>query len=151
MRVLVGGLHHESDTFNPIVTREKDVKILRGNDLLNHRGEDSISGIIETLTSKNIEVIPTLLARAVPNGEWDKSLYISLKKEILEIAEVNKVDGVCLALHGSMRIREIGEAEGDLLESLREIYPDIPIVTSLDMHATISKKNDGKRRCFCRL
>ena len=140
MRVLVGGLHHESDTFNPIVTREKDVKILRGNDLLNHRSEDSISGIIETLTSKNIEVIPTLLARAVPNGEWDKSLYISLKKEILEIAKVNKVDGVCLALHGSMRIREIGEAEGDLLESLREIYPDIPIVTSLDMHATISKK-----------
>ena len=140
MRVLVGGLHHESDTFNPIVTREKDVKILRGNDLLNHRGEDSISGIIETLTSKNIEVIPTILARAVPNVEWDKSLYISLKKEIFEIAEVNKVDGVCLALHGSMRIKEIGEAEGDLLESLREIYPDIPIVTSLDMHATISKK-----------
>ena len=95
---------------------------------------------IETLINNNIEVIPTLLARAVPNGEWDKSLYLSLKNEILETARRNKVDGVCLALHGSMRIKEIGEAEGDLLESLREIYPDIPIVTSLDMHATISKK-----------
>ena len=140
MKVLVGGLHHESDTFNPIVTKEKDVKILRGNELLNHRSEDSVSGIIETLINNNIEVIPTLLARAVPNGEWDKSLYLSLKNEILEVARQNKVDGVCLALHGSMRIKEIGEAEGDLLESLREIYPDIPIVTSLDMHATISKK-----------
>ena len=48
MKVLVGGLHHESDTFNPIVTKEKDVKILRGNELLNHRSEDSVSGIIET-------------------------------------------------------------------------------------------------------
>ena len=115
MKVLVGGLHHESDTFNPIVTKEKDVN--------NHIG-----------------VIPTLLAGGVPKGEWDKSLYLSLKNEILEVARQNKVDGVCLALHGSMRIKEIGEAEGDLLESLREIYPDIPIVTSLDMHATISKK-----------
>ena len=55
MKVLVGGLHHESDTFNPIVTKEKDVKILRGNELLNHRSEDSVSGIIETLINNNIE------------------------------------------------------------------------------------------------
>ena len=54
MKVLVGGLHHESDTFNPIVTKEKDVKILRGNELLNHRSEDSVSGIIETLINNNI-------------------------------------------------------------------------------------------------
>ena len=83
MKVLVGGLHHESDTFNPIITTEKDVRILRGEELINHRGEDSITGIIETLKSNNIEVVPTLLARAVPNGEWDPVLYESLKSEII--------------------------------------------------------------------
>ena len=36
MKVLVGGLHHESDTFNPIITTEKDVRILRGEELINH-------------------------------------------------------------------------------------------------------------------
>ena len=140
MKVLVGGLHHESDTFNPIITKDKDVKVLRGEELLNHRSEESVTGIIETLISNNIEVIPTLLARAVPNGEWDRDLYTSLKNEILDAAKRERVDGICLALHGSMRIKGIGEAEGDLLESLRKLYPDIPIVTSLDMHATISKK-----------
>lgn len=140
MKVLVGGLHHESDTFNPIITTEKDVRILRGEELINHRGEDSITGIIETLKSNNIEVVPTLLARAVPNGEWDPVLYESLKSEIIEKAMENKVDGICLALHGSMRIKGKGEAEGDILESIRKIYPHTPIVTSLDMHATVSKK-----------
>ncbi len=140
MRVLVGGLHHESDTFNPIITSEKDVRILRGKELIDHRSEDSITGIIQTLISNNIEVVPTVLARAVPNGEWDPSLYNSLKSELIEAAKKEKIDGVCLALHGSMRIKGIGEAEGDILETLREILPSTPIVTSLDMHATISKR-----------
>ena len=140
MRVLVGGLHHESDTFNPIVTGEKDIKVTRGSELLLSKREDSITGIIETLEKEGVEVVPTLMARAVPNGEWDKEIYLGLKEEILERARKEEVDGICLALHGSMRIKDIGEAEGDILESLREIKKDIPIVASLDMHATISEK-----------
>ena len=140
MRVLVGGLHHESDTFNPIITNSCDVRVIRGEELIETKREDSITGIIETLLSNNIEVVPTLIARAVPNGEWDPILYKTLKEEILETARKEKLDGICLALHGSMRIKDIGEAEGDLLESLRMIHPSIPIVTSLDMHGTISKR-----------
>ncbi|MGN1163244.1 MAG: M81 family metallopeptidase [Candidatus Ornithospirochaeta sp.] len=140
MRILVGGLHHESDTFNPIVTGKDDIRVLRGEELLSHRAEDAITGIIGTLLENGCEVIPTVLGRAVPNGEWDKECYLSLKREILEAAENEEINGICLALHGSMRVKEIGEAEGDLLSSLRSLLPSIPIVTSLDMHATISKK-----------
>ena len=110
MRVLVGGLHHESDTFNPIITNSCDVRVIRGEELIETKREDSITGIIETLLSSNIEVVPTLIARAVPNGEWDPLLYKTLKEEILETARKEKLDGICLALHGSMRIKDIGEA-----------------------------------------
>ena len=140
MRILVGGLHHESDTFNPIVTGKGDIRVLRGEEILTHRSEDALTGIVETLLENNIEVVPTLLGRAVPNGEWDRECYLSLKKEILSKAKEGPIDGICLALHGSMRVVGIGEAEGDLLSSLRTLFPSIPIVTSLDMHATISKK-----------
>lgn len=140
MRVLTGGLHHESDTFNPIITGEKDIRILKGEEILSHRAEDAITGIVERLEKEGIEVVPTVLARAVPNGVWDRKIYEKLKSEIIEQARKEKIDGICLALHGSMRVEEIGEAEGDLLSSLRSLFPSIPIVCSLDMHATLSKR-----------
>ncbi len=140
-RVLVGGLHHESDTFNPIITSKDDIWVFRGQELIEHKDKSSISGIIKTLLDANYEVVPTLVARAVPNGEWDKDYYLSLKEELLEgIRKAGELDALCLSLHGSMRVKGIGEAEGDLLESIREILPNILIISSLDMHATITKR-----------
>ena len=140
-RVLVGGLHHESDTFNPITTGKDDIWVRRGEELFIGEREDSISGAIKTLKETGYEVIPTLIARAVPNGEWDKEYYLELKKELLDKLKASlPLDAICLSLHGSMRVREIGEAEGDILESIREICPEIPILSSLDMHATITDR-----------
>ena len=140
-KVLVGGLHHESDTFNPIITNKNDIWVKRGQDLIDNIGQDSCSGIIKTLIDNDYDVVPTLVARAVPNGEWDREYYLELKNEFLNKLKIEKdLDALCLSLHGSMRVKGIGEAEGDLLKAIREIYPDILIVTSLDMHATITKE-----------
>ncbi|MGH4038208.1 MAG: M81 family metallopeptidase [Sphaerochaeta sp.] len=141
-RVLVGGLHHESDTFNPIVTSKDDIWVYRGQQLIEHKDASSISGAIKTLLDAGYEVVPTLIARAVPNGEWDKDYYLSLKNELLEVIKKEKddLDAICLSLHGSMRVKDIGEAEGDLLEAIREILPHILIISSLDMHATVTKR-----------
>lgn len=140
-RVLVGGMHHESDTFNPITTGPDDIWVLRGKDLLEAKGQSSVCGAIATLKEAGYEVLPALIARAVPNGEWDKDYYLSLKEEFLQaVKDALPLDALCLSLHGSMRVREIGEAEGDLLEDIRKICPDIPILSSLDMHATISQR-----------
>ena len=140
-RILVGGLHHESDTFNPIITNKDDIWVKRGEQLIEEIGKDSCSGIVKTLIDNDFEVVPTLIARAVPNGVWDKQYYLELKNELISKVKAEKnLDAICLSLHGSMRVEGIGEAEGDLLEAIREIYPDILIVSSLDMHATITEK-----------
>lgn len=140
-RILVGGLHHESDTFNPIITNKDDIWVKRGNQLIEQIGIDSCSGIVKTLIDNDYEVVPTIIARAVPNGIWDKQYYLELKNELIsKVKEEKNLDAICLSLHGSMRVEEIGEAEGDILEAIREIYPDILIVSSLDMHATITEK-----------
>ncbi|AEV28183.1 hypothetical protein SpiGrapes_0324 [Sphaerochaeta pleomorpha str. Grapes] len=139
-RVLVGGMHHESDTFNPIICGEKDIWVLRGQALLDHKGEDSVSGAIAMLKEAGYEVLPSLIARAVPNGIWDRNFYEALKEEFLgSIRKALPLDALCLSLHGSMRVQGIGEAEGDLLRAVREICPEIPIFSSLDMHATVTK------------
>lgn len=139
-RVFVGGLHHESDTFNPIVTGKDDIWVLRKEELLHDKARSSLSGIISTLTCAGYDIIPSIVARAVPNGQWDKEYYYELKHELLEsLKEALPVDALCLSLHGSMRVKGVGPAEQDLLASIREIVPHVPIISSLDMHATITK------------
>jgi len=143
-RIFVGGLHHESDTFNPIITGRDDIWVTRGQALLNKKGRDAASGIIATLTCAGYEVIPSLIARAVPNGVWDRAYYLELKEELLAaLKQAGAIDGISLSLHGSMRVEGIGEAEQDLLTSIREIHPKLPVITSLDMHATLTKRMFG--------
>lgn len=144
-RVLVAAMHHESNSFNPIVAGEKDFRVIRGEEFFqNFRKNDSLTGVVKTLMDAGYEVIPTVSARAVPNGEVDYDFYQGIKKEIIEIAKAENakkpLDAITLSLHGSMRVKGQGEAEGYLLEELRALFPDIPIFASLDMHTTMTDR-----------
>ncbi len=149
-KVVIGGFHHESDTFNPIVTGRDDITVKRGSELLlpYSGGENALSGIVASLID-SVELVPTLFARAVPNGEWDKEYYLELKAEFLSLVEeAFPFSAFALALHGSMRVKEIGDAEADILLTLKTLYPDIPIFSSLDTHATISKEMVNNSDCL---
>ncbi|NLY54027.1 MAG: M81 family metallopeptidase [Firmicutes bacterium] len=144
-RVLVAAMHHESNSFNPITTGADDFRVIYGTDIFaNLRPNDSVTGIIKTLQAAGYEVIPTVFARAVPNGEVDYDFYQGIKKEIIRRAKAAQaeapIDAITLSLHGSMRVKGQGEAEGYFLEELRSIFPDIPIFSSLDMHATMTQR-----------
>lgn len=69
---------------------------------------------------------------------------MGVKAEIIRIAKEEQakkpIDAITLALHGSMRVKGLGEAEGYLLEELRAIFPDIPLFCSLDMHTTMTER-----------
>lgn len=144
-RVLIAAMHHESNSFNPITAGEEDFRVIYGDDIFaNLRANDSVTGIITTLQQAGYEVVPTVSARAVPNGEVDYAFYSRIKAEIIERAKVAQqqapIDAITLSLHGSMRVREQGEAEGYFLEELRSLFPDIPIFASLDMHTTMTQR-----------
>lgn len=141
MKIFTGGFHHESDTFNPIVTTIDDIIVRRGEELSSCMREDSLYGINNTLRENGHSVISSLHARAVPNGEWDKEAYLTLKDEFLSsLKKALPVGGICLALHGSMRVKEIGKAESDLLKEIKLLCPNVPISVALDMHATITEE-----------
>jgi len=144
MRILVGGMNHESNSLNPIITAEEDFVVFRGNEIL-EKGRlpyYSSTGIINTLGEAGAEIVPAILCRAVPNGVVSAAFYNKVKTEFLDRAKEalrdGPIDGVCLALHGSMKVEGLGCAEGDLCSALRKILPDVPITAALDMHATIT-------------
>lgn len=46
-RVLVAGLQHESNSFNPIIAGEKDFQVIRGADVFNRfLDNDPVTGVI---------------------------------------------------------------------------------------------------------
>ncbi len=142
-RVLVGGFHHESNSLSRIISGEKDFRVIRGQEITeNIVPNNALSGIVSTLKSHNVEVVPTLHMRGVPNGEVELEFFAKIKSEFLELAarERGNIDAITLALHGSMRVNGLGEVEGDILEELRKIFPETPIFVALDMHATVSRK-----------
>ena len=144
-RILVAEIHHESNSFNPIVAGFKDFNVKYGNDIFNSlKDNDSLTGIITSLQKAGYDVIPTVSARAIPNGEVDYEFYRSIKDEIINMAKVANreipLDAIALSLHGSMRVKKLGEAEGYLLEELKAMFPNIPIFSSLDMHATMTSR-----------
>ena len=145
MRVFTGGLHHESDTFNPLITGWDDIRVER-----DFAGADnSIQGIIDTLRSAGCTVVTGLHARAVPNGVWSRECYDRLSAELLDsLSKSLPVDGICLALHGSMMVEGLGKAEDDLLSRIRALCPDTPVYASLDMHCTFSDRMAGLADCF---
>ena len=137
MRVLIGAMGHESNTFTPFLTRLEDFYVRYGSDILNQpMRRSSIAGIMDTLQAHGVELAPTVVAGAMPGGVVEKRAYETFKKAIL--AQAHDVDGVCLYLHGAMRVEGLDYAENDLLRDLRaRLGPDVPISVALDMHANI--------------
>ncbi len=142
MNIAIGGFFHESNTFNPIITSADEFVVFEKNEIFENRKSYLIAkGIIEYFEEKpEYTLFPLVFAKAVPNGEIDESFYKHLKDKFFKYVDDSpKIDAFVLALHGSMRVKNIGSAESDLLKSIHSKYPGIPVFCGMDMHATITE------------
>ena len=115
MRIVVGGIKHETNTCNPKLTRIEDFQIRRDRELLKDEA-------VKPFIPRGIEIIPTLLAEAIPSGPVERETYLYLKADILRhIRACKGIEGVCLHLHGAMGVEEIGDGENDFVKSVREL------------------------------
>ena len=141
MRVAIGMMSHETNTFSTVKTTLKDFNPLYGNELIrNFKGTRSgIGGFIDVLEEENVEIIPTMAAGATPAGPLAQDDYLHIVNEIVDRTREASVDGVLLALHGAMVAENEPEAEGFLLEELMSAIGDEkPILITLDLHGLIS-------------
>ena len=135
---------HETNTFTHLRTALKAFITAKGEEVYGVQQWQGtvIDGIIDTLKKNGVDLIPGFFARTLPSGIVERSVYDYIKTAILTgIKDAGSLDGICLALHGSMYVEGLDDPEGDLLFELRQLVgSDIPIVCSLDMHATVTKK-----------
>lgn len=66
-RVFTASMHHESNSFNPIIAGESEFTVIRGAEIFNRFKEnDAATGIIKTLLAAGYEVVPSVFTSAVP-------------------------------------------------------------------------------------
>ena len=149
MRIATGSIVHESSSFTPLPTTYESFAessrggILRGAEIIEYcRGNNytDCAGYIDGAEKYGFELVPLLWTATEPAFSIEASAYARLKEEFLErLQTAMPVDGGLFDLHGSMVIQGIEDGEGDLLNSIREIFgPERPIFVTLDMHCNIS-------------
>ncbi len=146
MRIAIGCIGHETNTFSPVLTTLDNFN--KGS---YHRGDEIIAafqgtrtitgGFLDVAEQLNLQPIPLLWAFATPSGMVEHAAYQTLKAEFLTLLRnAGKLDGVLLDLHGAMVTEELEDAEGDLIQAVREIVGETWIATTLDLHANITAK-----------
>lgn len=143
MRVAVGALLFEGNTFSLSKTTIEDFHdtyYFEGQELLDHLhgGEVEVSGALSVFEAADAEVIPLVATHGGCGGMVTRDCFQTLKDRMLRRLTDQKVDGVYLALHGAMICEQTDNAEVELLEAVRQIVGDVPLVISCDLHAHIT-------------
>src|SRR6218665_1682067 len=134
LRIAVAGLHTECSTYNPVLARESDFRVLRGPAMLK-------DGYFDFLTHFPAQFITILHARAIAGGPVERRIYETWKAEILAgLTAALPLDGVYLAMHGAMFVEAMFDAEGDFIAAVRAVVgPDVLIAASYDLHGNVSQ------------
>lgn len=141
MRIAVGGIFHETNTFVADPTTMADFRAYQfaaGSDLLDWRSTRSeIGGFLTGCAERDWDPVPSLFAAALPAGLVDHAAFESLTSQLIDgLTSGGRPDGVLLALHGAMATGQSPDADGEVLTRLAQaLGPDVPVVVTLDFHA----------------
>lgn len=104
---------------------------------------NELGGFFDVLDREpNCRLVPVLALNASPGPVTEQTIWLQVKDALIDAIDAQpSVDGVLLALHGAMVTEEMEDGEGELLQAIREhIGKDIPIITTLDLHANMTIK-----------
>jgi microcystin degradation protein MlrC len=148
MRIVTGGIAQETNTFQWQPTTLADFQrpgfgtLARGEQILAMAGTGTVyGGAIPEANRLGVELLPTTYGSVMPGGRVERAAFDLFRDEIVAgVGAGLPVDGVFLVLHGAMALTDHDDAEGLLLEAVREVVgPDIPIVAPLDLHTNFSE------------
>eukprot|EP01052_Picozoa_sp_SAG31_P019955 SAG31_NODE_1479_length_8180_cov_7.141684_6_plen_435_part_00 len=151
MKVLVGGIFHETNTYaTPLwgATELSDFNQSAGADMLTkHRtARTCIGGMLAAAEELSIQIVPTYHAGAAPSGTISEAAFAELKHRLMSALEDaleecgGAVSAVCLDLHGAgvYSAKHHHDLEAEVGRSVRALLGDaIPLCCTLDLHANI--------------
>jgi microcystin degradation protein MlrC len=156
IRIAYGRLFHEANAYSPLPTTLSDFErlhllsgaaleracTLRGVELKSFMPHAELTGFRQAARlAGGVTTVPLESAMAIPGGPLTRAAYDELTARLLAKLEAAlPLDGVYLALHGSMQVEELtGAPEADLLRRVRALVGEkVKIAVSYDLHANLS-------------
>jgi len=145
MRVIVGGILQESNTFSPSSSDMESFRshvFVQGAAMETMPIDNEIKGFYKAAAECGITCIPTLFGQAISSGKFGEEAFEELKRLLeLQIRQAGECDGIYFAFHGAMVVEGCDDAEGEMLSVIRNaVGTEIPLVISLDLHANVTRR-----------
>ncbi|MFN4261248.1 MAG: M81 family metallopeptidase [Gemmataceae bacterium] len=147
MKIAIGQLWQETNTFNPLPTTRRDFEefgVLRGRELVEHMAQtNELGGFIQSLRAwpEQPEIVGLVRLPAWPSGPITADTFTWLEQEMTDaLRQAMPVDAVLLALHGALVADNAPDVEGEVLQAVRQLIgPKTPLVATLDLHANVTE------------
>ena len=143
MRIGVGYLLQETNTFSPVETRWEDFGLVEGADVVDRWAgtETEIGGFLDVVGDAGHEAVPLFAGWAMTAGRLSGATFERVLEMIVARLEAAcPLDGLLLALHGSMSAHGADDCDGRIVEAARRILGQKPLVVTLDLHANLTAK-----------
>jgi len=143
MKIVAARLNHETNTFSPVATPLSAF----GPDgpTFDRAAYDSARGtrtglgaFIDAAASRGDEITVAVNATANPSGTVDGAAYEQLAGSIVDAVR-GGCDAVLLDLHGAMVAAAAPDGEGELLQRIRAVAPEVPLAVALDLHGNVTQ------------
>jgi microcystin degradation protein MlrC len=146
MRIAIGQLWQETNTFNPLPTTRGDFEafgVVRGAELVERMADtNELGGFIQSLRAwpEKPEVVGLVRLPAWPAGRVTADTFAWLRGELVgALRDALPVDAVLLALHGALAAEGTPDVTGEVLQACRTLLgPGVPLVATLDLHANVT-------------
>jgi microcystin degradation protein MlrC len=139
MRVFLGGIVTETNTFSQIPTGRGDWEVVRDSAQI-VAGSD-LDALRSEAAERGDELVFGVHAFAMPAGITVRSAYEALRDELLaKLRAALPLDAVLLALHGAMVADGYDDVEGDLIRRVRDLVgEDVTVGVLLDLHCHLTQ------------
>ncbi|HEY0253565.1 MAG TPA: M81 family metallopeptidase, partial [Kofleriaceae bacterium] len=155
-RIAYARICQESNALSPVPTELADFETahyLVGEDLLRAttKGPElagffkkaELAGFMQAMAERKreFEPVPLISAWASSGGPLSRACFDTLSARLVDaLKQAGPIDGMYIALHGAMGVLGMRDPESQLLESIRAVIGNVPLVISHDLHANLTRR-----------
>lgn len=152
MRIAIGGFQHETNTFAPTKADYRAFEQADSWPALQHGPtlpdafhaslNIPIAGFIAAARKSGHTFVPLAWCHATPSAHVTEDAFERITGMMIDgLRDKSAYDAVYLDLHGAMVCEHVDDGEGEILERVRGVIgPDVPLVSSLDLHANVTER-----------
>lgn len=149
MRIAIAEIGQETGSFTPVLTTVDTFRqygLYEGDEIVAKRaqGGGTVAGFFRRAREEGVtlEPVPLISAWAGASGPLSAETLDFFRERLTALLEkAGKLDGFFFSQHGAAAAESDPDVEGALLEAARAVIgPDVPIVSPLDHHGSITRR-----------